>query len=90
MSVFAVNKICRDALHDPAFREALKSDPAAAVATRDLSDRERSALLEGDVAWLYEQGCHPFLLAYLTRWTLFGLTAAVYSERIRKARDTRG
>jgi len=33
---------------------------------------------------LYEWGCHPFLLAYLTRWDLFGLTAAVYSERIRR------
>jgi hypothetical protein len=41
------------------------------------------------VAWLFEQGCHPFLLAYLTRWDLFGLTARVYSERIRKARDPR-
>jgi hypothetical protein len=90
MSVFAINKICRDALHDLAFREALKNDPAAAIGPRDLSDRERKALLAGDVAWLYEQGCHPFLLAYLTRWNLFGLSAAVYSERIRKARDARG
>jgi hypothetical protein len=89
MSVYAVNKICRDALHDPAFREAVKSDPAAAIAQRDLSDNERKALLAGDVAWLFEEGCHPFLLAYLTRWDLFGVTVANYSERIRKARDPR-
>ena len=89
MSVYAVNKICRDALHDPAFREAVKTDPAAAIAPRDLSDNERKALLTGDVAWLFEEGCHPFLLAYLTRWDLFGLTVASYSERIRKARDPR-
>jgi hypothetical protein len=89
MSVFAVNKVCRDALHDLAFREALKTDPAAALGPRDLSDQERKALLAGDVAWLYEEGCHPFLLAYLTRWDLFGLTAATYSERIRKAHDAR-
>jgi Aromatic-ring-opening dioxygenase LigAB, LigA subunit len=89
MSVYAVNKLCRDALHDPAFREAIKTDPAAAIAPRDLSDHERKALLTGDVAWLFEEGCHPFLLAYLTRWDLFGLTVAAYSERIRKAHDPR-
>ena len=55
----------------------------AAVATEE----ERAALLHGDVAWLYEQGAHPFLLAYLTRWELFGLTVQLYSERIRTARE---
>lgn len=89
MSVYVINKLCRDALHDLAFRQALQSDPAAAIAPLDLSDDERKALLAGDVAWLFEHGCHPFLLAYLTRWDLLGLTAAVYSERIRKARDPR-
>ncbi len=89
MSVYAVNKLCRDALHDRAFREALRRDPAAASAPLGLSDDERSALVGGDVAWLFEHGCHPFLLAYLTRWELFGLTVPVYSERIRKARDPR-
>ena len=89
MSTYAVNKICRDALHDLAFREAVKRDPAAAIARRDLSDEERKALLGGDVAWLFERGCHPFLLAYLTRWDLFGLKPIVYTERICKARDPR-
>jgi len=89
MSVYAVNKLCRQALHDPAFREALKRDPAAAIAPLDLTDDERRALVAGDVAWLYERGCHPFLLAYLTRWDLFGLKGEIYSERIRKASDAR-
>jgi hypothetical protein len=89
MSVYAVNKLCRDALHDPAFREALKRDPAAAIAARDLTAEERNALLAGDVARLYERGCHPFLLAYLTRWELFGLTPAIYGERIRTVHDPR-
>jgi hypothetical protein len=89
MSVYAVDKLCHDALHDLDFREALKRDPAAAIAPRDLTADERKALLEGDVARLYEWGCHPFLLAYLTRWNLFGLSPAIYSERIRKARDAR-
>jgi hypothetical protein len=90
MSIYAVNKLCRDALHDPAWREALKRDPKSAIAPLPLSDDERSALLNGDVAWLYEQGAHPFLLAYLTRWELFGLTVSLYSERIRAAREPAG
>jgi Aromatic-ring-opening dioxygenase LigAB, LigA subunit len=89
MSVYAVNKICHDALHDVAFREAVKRDPAAAIAARDLTTEERSALVAGDVAWLYEHGCHPFLMSYLTRWELFGLAPIVYTERIRKAHDAR-
>jgi hypothetical protein len=87
MSIYAVNKLCRDALHDPAFRAALERDPAAATASLPLTEAERAALLNGDVAWLYEQGAHPFLLAYLTRWELFGLTVPLYSERIRAARQ---
>jgi hypothetical protein len=89
MSVYAVNKICHDALHDLAFREAAKSNPAAAIASRDLTDDERQALLAGDVAWLYEHGCHPFLMSYLTRWDLFGLKPIVYTERIQRAHDAR-
>ena len=87
MSIYAVNKLCRDALHDSAFRAALKRDPRSAIASLALTDAERSALLAGDVAWLYERGAHPFLLAYLTRWELFGLTVPLYSERIRTARE---
>jgi Aromatic-ring-opening dioxygenase LigAB, LigA subunit len=86
MSIYAVNKLCRDALHDPAFRAALARDPQSAIASLPLTEDERSALLRGDVAWLYGRGAHPFLLAYLTRWQLFGLTVEVYSERIRRAR----
>jgi hypothetical protein len=89
MSVYAVNKLCRDALRDLAFREALKRDPTGTIAPLELTADERSALLCGDVARLYEWGCHPFLLAYLPRWELFGLTIPLYSERIRKARDAR-
>jgi len=89
MSVYAIDKLCRDALHDLGFREALKRDPAAAIASRDLSEDERTALLDGDVVRLYEWGCHPFLLAYLTRWELFGLTPAIYNKRIRTAHDAR-
>jgi hypothetical protein len=89
MSVYAIDKLCRDALHDLAFREAVKRDPTAAIASRDLTAEERQALLAGDVVQLYEWGCHPFLLAYLARWDLFGVTAADYNKRIRTLNDAR-
>jgi hypothetical protein len=89
MSVYAIDKLCRDALHDIGFREAVKRDPAGAIAPRDLTSDERSALLKGDVARLYEWGCHPFLLAYLARWDLFGITSAIYNQRIHTAHDAR-
>jgi hypothetical protein len=52
-----------------------------------LANEEREALLAGDVARMFEMGVHPFLLSFLTRYELLGLTTEVYSERIRKARD---
>ena len=73
--------------HDIAFREAVKRDPAAAIADWPFTDEQRQALLGGDVRKLYEWGTHPFLLAHFTRWELFGLTPAMYAERIREARD---
>ena len=36
----------------------------------------------GDIKWLYEWGAHPFLLGHMNRWSLFGVTPAIYAERI--------
>ena len=87
MSAYQVNKLCHRLYHDRALREAVKADPAKAIAGWPLSDAERKALLSGDVKWLYEGGVHPFLLGHITRWDLFGVTAAIYAERIRDAKD---
>jgi hypothetical protein len=87
MSVYQVNKLCHRLYHDRAFREAVKADPAKAIADWPLSDAERTALLAGDVKRLYEAGVHAFLLGHITRWDLFGVTPAIYAERIRGARD---
>ena len=89
MSLYGVHKLCRQALHDKAFRDSLTRDPQAAMAPLDLTDTERSALLAGDVAALYEMGANGYLLGYLTRWELFGLSVPLYSERMRMARDPR-
>jgi hypothetical protein len=87
MSAYQINKLCHCLYHDRAFRDAVKADPAKAIADWPLTDDERKALLGGDVKWLYERGVHPFLLGHTSRWDLFGLSPAVYAERIRGARD---
>lgn len=88
MSIYLVHKLCRQALHDPEFRAALKRDPEGTIASWPFSDAERKALLEGDVRQLYEWGAHGYMLAYFVRWALFGVTFEIYSERMRARPDT--
>ena len=85
MSVLAVNRLCRELLRDHAFRAAMQADPAAALAACDLTHQERDALLAGDVAALYRMGVNSFLLGYLCRFEVCGLTLDVYNARIRSA-----
>ena len=87
MSAYLVNKLCHRLHHDVSLRAAAKADPAKAIADWPLTDAERKALLAGDVKSLYEAGAHPFLLGHISRWNLFGVTPAVYAERIKDARD---
>jgi hypothetical protein len=90
MSVYAVNYLCREILRDHAFRAAMKTDPGAAIAGYDLSEEERTALLAGDVARLYRLGVNAFLMGYLPRFEVCGLTLPIYNERIRSAADGKG
>ena len=85
MSVYAVNHLCREVLRDHTFRAAMKADPAAAIARYDLTEEERRALLAGDVARLYRLGVNAFLMGYLPRFEVCGLTMPIYNERIRSA-----
>jgi hypothetical protein len=83
MSVYAVNHLCREVLRDHAFRAAMKQDPSSAIANHDLSAEERTALLAGDVAKLYRLGVNAFLMGYLPRFEVCGLTLPLFNERIR-------
>ena len=83
MSIFAVNHLCREVLRDHAFRAAMKSDPAKALAPLDLSDDERRALLAGDVGTLYRMGVNAFLMHYLARFEVCGLNVKIYNQRMR-------
>jgi hypothetical protein len=77
MSAFALTRICHRTLRDLDFRAAMQRDPAPAIAEYRLTPPERAALLAGDVATLYAMGVHPFILSFLTRYEICGLTAEV-------------
>lgn len=86
MSIYQVHKVCYLVLHDPAFRERMREDPAKALADFRLTDEERQALLAGDVGRLYQLGAHAFLLGHLQRFGLLGLTQELHVRRIRAGR----
>lgn len=85
MSIYNVNYLCREVMRDPRFRAALRANPAEALSTIELSTEERHALVAGDVAGLYRLGANSFLMGYLARYEVFGLSIATYGERMRKA-----
>lgn len=85
MSVYAVNKICREVLRDHGFRARMQTDPAATISSFDLTEEERRALLSGDVVTLHRLGVNDFMMGYLARFEICGLSVPVYNERIRSA-----
>jgi hypothetical protein len=87
MSIYAVNKLCRRVVHEPALRAALHDDPEAALRAAEppLSEEEIAALRAGDVGRLSRMGANHFLLHQLGRWQVLGLDLPTYAERIRAA-----
>jgi len=83
MSIFAVNYLCREVLRDHAFRAAMKADPTRALASLDLTDEERRALISGDVGTLFRMGANAFLMGYLARFEVCGLNVETYNQRMR-------
>jgi len=85
VSVYAVDKLCRRVVREPALVEQLRSDPEGALraAQPPLSGEERELLLAGDVGRLGRMGANFFLLHQLGRFELLGLTLPIYAERIR-------
>jgi hypothetical protein len=84
-AAYEIEKICWRSLHDPPFRARLSADVAEAVADLPLRDDLRAALIAGDVATLHRAGVAAFLLGYLPRYGVAGLTLAAYNERMRAA-----
>jgi hypothetical protein len=83
MSIYAVNRMCHQLMHDKNFRYAMQNYPEQVVARLDLTEEERAAVLAGDVGKLYLMGANAFLLGYLTRFEVLGLALPVYNERMR-------
>jgi hypothetical protein len=85
MSIISVNHLCRDITRDPALREAFLRHPEQELARypRQFTDVERAALLSGDVGTLYRMGVNAYLMGYLARYGVFGLTVDSYSARVR-------
>jgi hypothetical protein len=85
MSTYELNRFCHRLSRDADLRDRCRHDLPDALTGFDLTAPERQAVVDGDVAWLYERGVHPLLLVRLQHWSVAGLTEAVYSERIRRA-----
>lgn len=83
MSVYQINKICREILHDLNFRSTIQNDPVKTISLIPLTNEERKFLLSGDVASLYKLGANPFLLQHLARFNIFGLNYENYNKRMR-------
>ena len=91
MSIISLNHLCRDVTRDPVLRQAFLSDPEGALAKypRKFTATERTALLSGDVGTLYQMGVNPYLMGYLARFNLFGLTGEAYSARVRASEEAK-
>jgi hypothetical protein len=91
MSILSVNHLCRDIIRNPGLREAFLRDPEGELAkyTRKLTPVERAALLSGDVGALYQMGINAYLMGYLARYGLFGLTPDSYSARVHASEDAK-
>jgi hypothetical protein len=83
VSLYGIHKALYLVQNDLAFREQMRTDPWGALEPLPLSDVERRALAEGDVAALYRMGTHTFLMSRLPRFNVpHGLTRAEYQRRL--------
>lgn len=83
MSTYGINKVCHLTQVDPEFREMMRVDPAKAIEDFPLTDEERKAVLNGDVARMYQFGAHTFLMSRLPRFGALGLDRDEYIRRMR-------
>lgn len=85
MSLYGIHKTLWLLQNDLDFRERLRSDPEAALADMPLTDEERQALLNRDMATLYRMGTHTFLMSRIPRFNaLHGITRVQYQTSIQQ------
>jgi hypothetical protein len=66
MSLYALQKLIRDVNRKPACREAYFKSAATFADGYDLTEDERSALIDMDIGALYAMGVHGLLLRPFT------------------------
>jgi hypothetical protein len=89
MSLYQLNKILYLLEVDAEFLTRMKSNPAEATKSMELTDEERSALLRGDIGKLYLLGANLFILDSIARHELFGLNRESYLAAVRAAAASR-
>lgn len=62
MTRYALDKVLWNYAREPQFKTAFDTDPAAAIADRELSETERAVLSARDLRAIFQLGAHPFLL----------------------------
>jgi hypothetical protein len=88
MSLYQLNKILYRLELDATFLAGMKSNPAEAIKNVELSEKERSALLCGDIGMLYLLGANLFILDSIARHELFGTNRESYLAQVRRAAET--
>ena len=89
MSLYQLNKIMYLLEVDSAFLARMKSDPAGAIANFDLTEQERTAVLDGEVGELYLMGVNAFMLDSVARHELLGQSRESYMAKVRAAAQRR-
>ena len=82
MSTYALSKLLREVNRNPGTREHFFKDAAAVAADYELTEEERRAVLERDVAALYRLGVHGLILRPFT--LLYQMPEPDYLEAIRR------
>lgn len=91
MSLYGVHKTLWLLQNDLDFRERLRSEPEAALADMPLTEEERQALLNHDMAALYRMGTHTFLMSRIPRFNaLRGITRVQYQNSITQVLNDAG
>jgi hypothetical protein len=68
----------------------MKRDPARALPAKDLTDADRQALLAGDVGALFRMGANAFLMAYMARFEVCGLSESCQGTKSLRSSPLRG
>ncbi len=82
MSLYSTQKFLYHLNREPQVLQRFRTDKEALLQDYDLTDEERTAILEGDIGKLYVLGCNGQLLMHFA--PLLGVVWADYIEAMRE------